>query len=162
MNKLRDNHSVCMFYRMARKPYLPPKPPTDIPRSTTWPLSPDATGLPPHLPVPVGAPALRIDDLTRASRLTATTDSRRYSLITANTSAKSGLRSVRRKEINPGFEDEIRRRAYELYEERGREYGHDLRGLAPSRKRGQKEEDEPLRCRVEVNPTSPEREESFH
>jgi len=51
---------------------------------------------------------------------------RGYFRMTANTSAKSGLRSVRQKGINPGLEGEIRRRAYELYEQRGGGHGHDL------------------------------------
>jgi hypothetical protein len=47
--------------------------------------------------------------------------------MTANTSAKSGLRRVRqKKKTAPSFEDEIRCRAYELYEQRGREQGHDV------------------------------------
>ncbi len=29
-------------------------------------------------------------------------------------------------EFDPNLEEEIRRRAYELYQERGREHGHDL------------------------------------
>ena len=31
-----------------------------------------------------------------------------------------------RMQAHPNLEEEIRRRAYELYEERGREHGHDL------------------------------------
>jgi hypothetical protein len=34
--------------------------------------------------------------------------------------------SVQRENPVPNVEDEIRRRAYELYEQRGREDGHDL------------------------------------
>ena len=46
--------------------------------------------------------------------------------MTANTSTKSGLRSLWQKGINSGLKDEICRRAYELYEQRGGEHGHDV------------------------------------
>jgi len=46
--------------------------------------------------------------------------------MTANTSARSGLRLGRQKQPTAGLEDEIRRRAYELYEQSGREHGHDV------------------------------------
>jgi len=44
--------------------------------------------------------------------------------MTANTSARSGL--VRQRTSAPSSEDEIRRRAYELYEQRGGEHGYDV------------------------------------
>jgi len=44
--------------------------------------------------------------------------------MTANTAANSGL--VRPKNPTPGLEDEIRCRAYELYEQRGGEHGNDV------------------------------------
>jgi len=61
--------------------------------------------------------------------------------MTANTGAKSGLvrqeeptaqtatkssSSVRQEKPTPSLEDEIRRRAYALYEQRGRKDGHDV------------------------------------
>jgi len=44
--------------------------------------------------------------------------------MTANIGAKSG--SVRGKKRTFGLENEIRRRAYELYEQRGGEHGQDV------------------------------------
>jgi hypothetical protein len=44
--------------------------------------------------------------------------------MTANTAAKSGL--VQQRAPTPSLEEEIRRRAYELYEQGGREPGHDV------------------------------------
>jgi hypothetical protein len=44
----------------------------------------------------------------------------------ANTGAKSGLRRGWENKPTAGLENEIRCRAYELYEQRGREQGHDF------------------------------------
>jgi hypothetical protein len=42
----------------------------------------------------------------------------------------------------PDLQEQIRRRAYELYEQRGRGDGHRARRLAASRDRGDSEEDD--------------------